>query len=231
MLHANDSRTHSFFRLGILEFFVFIGGTIGQAVSGKIIESNGGYKVPYWVVCSCMIGATLYALFLMPETLPKENRDKTVKFFDRKHFNAILNVVRKQPDKKGDLHWLIALNFFLHLSYFGSYTVTILFLLDTPLCWSPLDIGLFCSERFFCLGIGSVIGVKFLSKCFKIMHIIYFGLLTYVASLVLFAFADTAALVCSGKCCNGSLVFVTGRPKILSSPLPPNATPPPYRIN
>jgi hypothetical protein len=188
-----------FVRLGILEFFIFIGGTIGQAFSGKIIESNGGYEAPYWVVCGCMISATLYAIFLMRETLPKENRDISVKFFDRKHFNAILNVVRKQPGKNSNLRWLIALNFFLHLSYFGSYAVTILFLLDKPLCWSPLDIGLFCSERFFCLGIGAVIGVKFLSKCFKIRHIIYFGLLTYIASLVLFAFADTPALVCSGK--------------------------------
>ena len=182
-----------------MEFFVFIGGTIGQAISGKIIESDGGYQAPYLVVCSCMVGATLYAIFLMPETLPKEKRDKTAKFFDRKHFNAILNLVRKQPNQKGNLRWLIAVSFFLHVSYFGSYTVTILFLLDKPLCWSPLDIGLFCSERFFCLGIGAVIGVKFLSKCFKVIHVMYFGLLTYIASLVLFAFADTAAMVCSGK--------------------------------
>ena len=182
-----------------MEFFVFIGGTIGQAISGKIIESDGGYEVPYLVVCSCMVAATLYALFLTPETLPEQNRDKAAKFFDRKHFNAILNLVRKQPDQKSNLRWLIALNFFLHVSYFGAYTVTILFLLDKPLCWSPLDIGLFCSERFFCLGIGAVIGVKFLSKCFKVIHIIYFGLLTYTASLVLFAFADRTALVCSGN--------------------------------
>lgn len=146
-----------------------------------------------------MVGATLYAIFLMSETLPEENRDKTTKFFDRKHFNAILNLVRKQPDQKGNLRSLIALNFFLHVSYFGAYTVTILFLLDKPLCWSPLDIGLFCSERFFCLGIGAVIGVRFLPKYFKVMHIMYFGLLSYIASLVLFAFADTAALVCSGN--------------------------------
>ena len=198
MAYISDTNTESMraARLGILEFFVFIGGTIGQAVSGKIIESNGGYKLPYWIVCSCMIGATVYAIILMPETLPEENRDKTVKILDRKHFNAVLEVVRKQPGKKSNLRWLIALNFFLQVSYFGAYTVTILFLLDRPLCWSPLDIGLFCSERFFCLGVGAVIGVKLLSKCFKMMHIIYFGLLTYVASLVVFAFADTTALVC-----------------------------------
>lgn len=182
-----------------MQFFIFIGGTIGQAFSGKMIDSNGGYKIPYWIVCGCMISATCYAIFLMPETLPEENKDLSTKFFDRKHFNAIVTVIRKQPDKRGNLRWLIALNFFLNLSVFGAYAVTILFLLDKPLCWFPLDIGLFCAERFFCLGIGAVIGVKFLSKCFKMMHIIYFGLLAYTASMVLFAFADTAALVCSGK--------------------------------
>lgn len=147
-----------------------------------------------------MIGATLYALFIMPETLPKELRDKSVKFLDKKHFTAVLKVVRKQPGKKNNLRRLIALNFFMHVSFIGAYTVTILFLLDKPLCWSPLDIGLFCAERFFFLGVGAVIGVKLLSKCFKTMQIVYFGLLSYVVSLVLFAFADTAALVCSGKC-------------------------------
>ena len=155
--------------------------------------------MPYWIVCSCMIGATLYAIFLMPETLPRANRDKSVRFFDKEHFNAVIDVVRKKPARNGNLRWLIALNYFLHVSYFGSYIVTILFLLDRPLCWSPLAIGLYSAERFFCLGIGAVIGVKFLSKCLKTMHIIYFGLLTYITSLILFAFADTTALVCSGK--------------------------------
>ena len=184
---------------GILEFFVFIGGTVGQAISGKIIESNSGYKAPYWIVCSCMLAATLYSIFLVPETLPIEQRDKA-DFFDRKHFRAILNVVRKPHKKSRDkLRRLILLGYILNVSYFGAYTVTILFLLDRPLCWSPLDIGLFCAERLFCLGVGAVIGVKVLSRCLSTVHIMYLGLSTYIASLIIFAFAKNAGLVVSGK--------------------------------
>lgn len=179
---------------------MFIGGTVGQAMSGKIIESNQGYEAPYWIVCGCILAAFIHAVFLVPETLSKEHRDGSVKFFDWKHFQNVREVVRtRRNDDESNLRALIILNFLLFLSNYGVATVTILFLLDRPLCWSPLDIGLYCAERYFCLGVGAVLGVKILVKCFKIIHIIYFGLLTYSASLVLFAFADKTALVVPGK--------------------------------
>lgn len=183
---------------------MFIGGTIGQAVSGKIIESNGGYKLPYCIVLGCVLSATLYAIFIVPETLPVERRVKA-NFFDRKHFRAVRDVVRKKK-VRDPLRQLIFVSYVINVSYFGAYSVTILFLLDTPLCWSPLDIGLLCAERFFCLGVGAVITVKLLSRCFETIKIIRFGLLTYAVSLIMFAFADTTALVVSGKILNVSCV-------------------------
>lgn len=199
-------------RLGILEFFVFIGATIGQAVSGKIIESNGGYKLPYCIIVGCLVSATLYSIFLVPETLPSEQRSKA-DFFDRKHFQRIFNLIQKK-ETNNSLRRLIFVSFVISVCSNGAYTITILFLLDRPLCWSPLAIGLFSAERFFGLGVGAVIAVKVLSRWFETMKIIYFGLFSYAVSLFIFAFAKKTWVVVSvpvvGMFIGGVFAFLRG---------------------
>jgi PCFT/HCP family folate transporter-like MFS transporter 1/3 len=81
----------------------------------------------------------------------------------------------------------------------GLSGVILLFVLRTPLCWSPNVLGAFMAFRFLTQGLGGVIGIGILKRCCSDANIARIGLTSLIASLIVFAFANKTPMVFLGR--------------------------------
>ena len=177
---------------------IFFAGVFSQLTSGLWID-NVGYIPSAWFILSCFILAGAWTLFYVPE-IPKQTNDNTVRFFSIENVKSFINFFRKQREAgRKNLLLLLLCAGIVYLVTIGVEGVMSLYILKSPLCWSPTLVGYYFAFAMFLHGVGSVAGVKFFGRCFKELTIARIGIVTLVLSLILLAFSDRTWMVFVGK--------------------------------
>ncbi|XP_068746746.1 proton-coupled folate transporter-like isoform X2 [Montipora capricornis] len=182
------------FRLGVLEFVVLLGGMVAKLSSGFWIE-NLGFSSPYWFILGCEIVAVIYAVFFVPESRCKSN-EETGKLFSLDNFKSSWRVYAKAGGaRKRNLVVLTLCCGFFSLSVGGISGVLSLFMLHSPLCFSPEYIGCFVALWTFLEGVGGIVTIKAFGMCFSKINVLRISLLSYLGLLVFFGFSTTVLMV------------------------------------
>ncbi|XP_078357699.1 proton-coupled folate transporter-like isoform X1 [Oculina patagonica] len=182
------------FRIAIMQMLVFLGGVVSRLTSGLWIHTFG-YIAPTWLILACHIAAALSVIFLVPEN-PERVTNEKHKFFDLKNLKTLVNVFRKKREggtRKGLLLFVFT-GAIITLTAQGLGGVTGLFVMRSPLCFSPKLVGYFLAYRMFITGVGGAIGVKLLRKFFSEMVTSGISIVSQVGEMVLLAFATSTWL-------------------------------------
>ncbi|HTI66135.1 MAG TPA: TCR/Tet family MFS transporter [Caulobacteraceae bacterium] len=124
-----DERAHAF---GMLGAAFGVGFVIGPALGGLLGEFSP--KLPFWVAAGFSLANALYGLFVLPESLPKENRHG----FCWKRANPVgaLGLLRRHPE-------LMALAGVLFLSNLAQVSLpsTVVLYATHRYGWTPTWLG------------------------------------------------------------------------------------------
>ena len=182
----------------MVELLTFIGGAISQVTSGLWI-TRFGFEAPYWFILACYLAAILHILIFLPESRQRKKDEAWPKLFS---FTGLKNCFAVFKISRGVRRNILLLMFStctVTMTTLGLNGATNLFLLHSPLCFSPEYVGFFASLRLFSIGLGAVIGIKGLGKCLKELNVARVGVISAISGLVWFAFADTVIKVFFGK--------------------------------
>ncbi|KXJ11735.1 Proton-coupled folate transporter [Exaiptasia diaphana] len=179
-------------RMIVLNFSLFLAGTIAQLTSGLWIEYLG-FKNPLWFIVSLQSLACLYTILFVKESVKEKVK---ANFFDLNSVRRLLQIVTK-PRKNGRKNLVVALSILGTniMITVGLSAVIILYVLRSPLCWQPTLVGYFLAYRFFALGAGSVIFIYLLRKCFNEINVTRLGFVSQIAGMLLFAFSTKTWMV------------------------------------
>lgn len=182
-----------------MQLMILVGGLISQVTSGLWIR-NFGFIPPYWFIVSCELVSVLYLIFLVPESITRPKKEHRVRFFSLASPKIIWRVYRDPRDGyRRSLVLLLIGDGIVSLATMGLSGVILLFVLRSPLCWSPPVLGAFMAFRFLTQGIGGIVGIGLLKKCLSDTNMARVGLSSLVVSLVVFAFANKTWMVFLGK--------------------------------
>ncbi|XP_068746748.1 proton-coupled folate transporter-like [Montipora capricornis] len=183
------------FRLGILEFIIFVGGMAAQLSSGFWIE-NLGFSAPYWFILGCEFFAVIYAVFFVPESRCKSNEETGSKLFSLDNFKSSWRVFAKAVGaRKRNLIVLTLGCGVVNLSFRGISGVLSLFMLYSPLCFSPKYVGYFLAFWNSLQGVGGVVTIKAFGMCLSKVNVLRISMLSYLGFLVFFGFSTTPLMV------------------------------------
>ncbi|KAK3741853.1 hypothetical protein QZH41_018846, partial [Actinostola sp. cb2023] len=179
----------------VLELITFLGGMVSQVTSGIWIETQG-FITPYWFILGCLLFSVLYTLFFVPESRPPSTVQEKTKFASCRSLKRIYTVYASAKDgNKRNLILLTLSSGIMQVALQGVTGVITLYVLHSPLCFSPEFVGYFTAWRSLSIGLGAIIGIRLLGRWFSELTISRLGILTRVASLVLLAFSTTKVLV------------------------------------
>lgn len=187
-------RGHFAFRLGILEAIVFVGGMVAQLTSGFWIEKLG-FTAPYWFIFGCEVFALIYAAVLVPESKcpSKEERGK---LFSLDNLKSSWKVYKNAVGTKK--RNLIILTFCCGITAIPIMSirgVSSLFLLYSPLCFSPERVGYFSALQNSVYGVGGIVTIKAFGMCLSNVNVVRVSILSYIGFLVYFGFSRTLLMV------------------------------------
>ncbi|XP_020614310.1 proton-coupled folate transporter-like [Orbicella faveolata] len=182
------------FRIAIIQMLVFMGGVLSQLTSGLWIHTFG-FIAPTWLILACHVASALWVIFLVPENPVRAINVKN-KFFDCRSLKTLVDVFRKKREGgRKSLLLLVFTGAIITLTTQGLGGVTALFVMRSPLCFSPKLVGYFLAYRMFIAGLGGAIGVKLLRKFFSEMVTSGISMVCQMGEMVLLAFATLSWLV------------------------------------
>lgn len=182
------------FRLAIIQMLVFMGGVLSRLTSGLWIH-RFGFIAPTWLILACHVASALWVIFLVPEN-PERAINVKNKFFDFKNLKTLVDVFRKKREGgRKSLLLLVFTGAIITLTTQGLGGVTALFVMRSPLCFSPKLVGYFLAYRMFISGLGGAIGVKLLRRFFSEMATSGISIVCQMGEMVLLAFATRTWLV------------------------------------
>ncbi|XP_031551724.1 proton-coupled folate transporter-like [Actinia tenebrosa] len=182
-------------RLAIMELLTFLGGMVSQLTSGVWIE-NHGFITPYWFILACLLFSVLYTVFFLPESRPPSDVTEKTSLGSCQSIKRIL-AVYKAPREGGrfNLILLTLSSAFSQIATQGSTGIVTLFVLHTPLCFSPEFVGYIAALRSLCIGIGAILGIKLLGIWLTELSISRIGIVSSIGGLVTFGLSKTTFLV------------------------------------
>ena len=182
-----------------MELLVFMGGMVSQLTSGLWID-NLGFKAPYWFIFCCLVLSVLYVIFIVPESRPRTTQQR-VSFFSLQGVKKVWHVMKDPRNgARRNLILLVVCCGLITLTTLGVGGVIVLFLLHSPLCFSPDMIGYFSATRFAMQGLGAVVGIKLFGRCVTELNITRIGMTSLLLCLVVFGFSKKTWNVFMGKC-------------------------------
>ncbi|XP_064622693.1 lysosomal proton-coupled steroid conjugate and bile acid symporter SLC46A3-like [Lineus longissimus] len=182
------SKKQRSFRIAVLEGCMCISMALAELGMGYFIKATG-YLYPY-MTCTGIMGLTVvYVVFFVPETIVPD-KAKTVSI--KRSFRNIYHVYTFTENKRHIKLFLLCLMIFAFLFSFGGKSMQTLFVMNAPLCWGPVLIGIYSATSGMVLQIPGLIGLKLL-KCLKVREIwiAAAGVVSATGGLVLNAFATT----------------------------------------
>lgn len=184
------------YRLAIMELLVFIGGMISQLTSGLWIEKFG-FVAPYWFIFGCLLASVVYVILFVPESRPSTSNGGTIrKLFSLKSVKRVWYVYKfpRNGARRNLIIFTLSTGVVV-LTILGVSGVIVLFLLHSPLCFSAEKVGYYSAFRYLTSGIGAVLGIKLLGKCFNEVNIARIGIISLASALLVFGFARKEWLV------------------------------------
>jgi len=183
----------------VMQLMVLVGGLVSQVTSGLWIK-RFGFIPPYWFILACEVVAALYVIIFVPESKPRTTQTPRVRFFSLRSLKIIWSVYRDPRDGyRRSLVMLLIGDGIVSLSTIGLSGVILLYVLRTPLCWSPTILGGFMAFRFLTQGVGGILGIGLLKRWLSEVNLTRIGLSSLLVSLVVFAFANKSWVVFLGK--------------------------------
>jgi len=185
-----------FFNLIVVLFLpIFLATVIGELTSGLWIV-HLGFIPSTWFILGCYVLAGIWALYCVPEIPRPTNNDAAVRFFSLENVKCFFKLFRKRRDAgRMNLLLLMLCGGLVRLSTFGIVSVEVLYVLKSPLCWSPTLVGYFLAFEAFVHGVGSVMGIPLLGTCFKTLNVVRVGIVTVILSFIVLAFSDRTWMV------------------------------------
>lgn len=179
----------------ILDIVALTAAILASLSAGHMNEAkNIGYGyTALFALCLCSAG--LFVIFLLPESLPKENRAES------RH--VISNVKRifefywsdYFAGKRTAYILLLLAYVFLSISGMNRSTMEIIYLLGAPFCWGAKKIGYFMLIRQIGQAVVGFGSVPLLQKCMTGAAISVLSMTSTVISLFLEAFARSEAVI------------------------------------
>lgn len=172
---------------------------MSQLTSGLWIEKLG-FVAPTWLLLSCFLASAIWLIFMVPESQDVSKKGKT-KFFDLKNLKTLVNVL-KRPRPGGMrkcLLLLLIVGSVLTATEMGTAGVTALFVMRSPLCFSPKPLGYFLAYRMFISGIGGAIGVKLFTTFFSEKVTCTIGIISQIVEMGILAFSNRMWLIFLGE--------------------------------
>lgn len=168
---------------------------------GYIIQQTNSFLLPFYMSFG-LLGVTFLLVLLLPETFPAHVRAK------RKYVSRLDNIKDAwglffgQENAGKRWVYITTLVAFILTTYdlFGRTAIEGLYLLNSPFCWDPDEIGLFGTLRTGCqqiIGMGLVIVLQLRLSDDAIAIL---GCISYGASFIVEAFATTNTSMYIGKC-------------------------------
>ncbi|CAN9511604.1 unnamed protein product [Ophioblennius macclurei] len=206
-----ESRT---FRVAVLEACLGISGMVASVIGGKWLQVQG-YINPFWLVLATSLGAALYTYLFLPESVQV---DPDATLWTTQHHRAVWRLYRTggggAAGALAERHhvaklWLYTLCFFLVVGvHVGCKSVSVLYLLSSPLCWGPDLVGIGAAVQNLSF-LTSLLGLKVLRRCLQESWVALVGLLSNVAGQVVLSIAATTPLVFTGYGLNIFSTMVT----------------------
>ncbi|GFO49174.1 solute carrier family 46 member 3-like [Plakobranchus ocellatus] len=186
------------FRFAILEGTLLTAGALAQLAVGFIIKT-WGYFVPT-AISICILGlALLLALFLMPETMRKPSRERftwSPAFHIRKVFGFYF--IKDSTGKRPLYILCMGIYLLITLTNMGRIGVETLFVLNAPICWRAIDIGIFHAVRLVVCSVTALLVLKTLRSRLSLEAIGIMSVLSAAASFIVESLAT-----------NGTLLYLT----------------------
>jgi hypothetical protein len=188
-----------FFISAIMELLTFLGGMVSQLTSGLWIEKFG-FIAPYWFILGCLLFSVIYTVFFLPESRPQTDVAQKTKLGSFQSIKRIY-AVYKTPREGGrrNLILLTLSSALMMLTNQGVTGVITLFLLHTPLCFSPEYVGYFSALRSLSIGLGAILGIKLFGKWLTELSITRIGIVTRAGSLVFTGLSTTKLMIFMGN--------------------------------
>ena len=160
-----------------------IGFIIGPMLGGFLGEISP--RLPFFVAASLALLNVVYGYFVLPESLPVENR----RAFDWKRSNPLGSLVhlKKYPAVSGLIFSLIFI-------YLASHAVQSnwSFANMEKFKWSPKMIGLSLGMVGLLVGLVQGVLIRYINPKIGNEKSVYFGIALYALGLILFAFASSS---------------------------------------
>ena len=186
-----------------MELLTFCGGAISQLTSGLWIRTFHGFTAPYWFIVACYIGGILHAVLFVPESRLKNDDEPSPKLFSLAGLKKIFEIFKHScSGAQRNILLLMFSSSLVTMTILGLGGVINLFLLHSPLCFSPEYVGIYAALRLFLIGVGAVLGIKILERCIAELNVSRVGIVSAIVGLSWFAFSDNSWKVFLGKCLN-----------------------------
>ncbi|ELU07637.1 hypothetical protein CAPTEDRAFT_135381 [Capitella teleta] len=193
------SMSNRSFRVVVLEVCIGIGVVISQTIIGVIIHYLG-YLWPFAILAGLNFLLFIYVVFRVKETVvPSE----PVPFLQATYFTKPLYLYIKDPEKTGRRPKLIISLIVITVisgTALSGVTIEMMKLMNSPLCWSSIYIGLFFAMKYLLATSGTVAYTKLFQVRFGDLKLVIIGCVSAAVYQVAFSFAVHDWQVFTGEC-------------------------------
>ncbi|XP_025104433.1 proton-coupled folate transporter-like [Pomacea canaliculata] len=172
-----------------LEATLAIAGALAQVTTGALIQTVG-YVGPAILCVSLIFFATLLVFFFMPETL---QRPEKVILNPLVHLRKVFGfyILEGSLLRKSVFWCLLMASVFVSFCQMGRMMVETLYMLNAPLCWHSLKIGVYGGIRQVVTVVGGIVILKVIQNYVSHVTVGLIAMASAAASFFLEAFATT----------------------------------------
>lgn len=187
-------------RIALIDMIFGVSSGVAGITSGYIINALG-FKWSLAIPAILHIINILYIIFLLEETVKRSEFYQPVLSKDgfKELFSGVFLLFKHASCKKRVTISLLLVAFMSFLfADFGAASLFTLYELGSPLCWNPVLIGWGSAMSTFCL-VASFLGIYLFTRCMKDIYLVFIGIGSWIAGIVLAAFATTTVTMMLGK--------------------------------
>ncbi|KAL7298255.1 hypothetical protein TKK_0009241 [Trichogramma kaykai] len=162
-----DSQNRAW-HLACLETF-FFGGFLGGLFVGPYTFRHAGYMVVFLIASASCLSATIYSVFLVPETIQIQHQRALKDVFDYKLVRDLFKAVLKSRDGFDKfLVWSCVLSIAINVSIMeGNGSILFLFT-SYKLQWNLSDVSIYSSTNLLLTIIGMLLLIKLVGSILKL---------------------------------------------------------------
>ncbi|CAH1799715.1 unnamed protein product [Owenia fusiformis] len=184
------------FRITALNAVLGVSGAAAQLGIGYWITYDG-YLPSFWFISCVLIVNIFYVIFFVPESKQQNTNDNFNPFWDLK--NAVMLYYKTDESERNRKLLILIITFALaSLVSYGSADVLALFMLNRPLCWTSVLIGIFTAMSIIMWNIGGMVGVKLFERWLTDEGMILLAALFFIAMQAFQAFVKSTFMMFIG---------------------------------